>query len=66
MPELFRAIIIDTPPALDYADAQVIAARAQGCLLLTTRHRTSVADVERVKETLLPTGARLLGAVLNG
>jgi len=65
MAEKYRAIVIDTPPALRFADAQIVAARAQGCLLITRRHRTRLADVEEVKGRLEPTGAQLLGAVIN-
>jgi Mrp family chromosome partitioning ATPase len=65
LPERFRAIIIATPPALDYSDAQMIAARAQGCLLVTCRHHTRLADVERVKAQLKPAGATLLGGVIQ-
>jgi len=45
--------------------AQIVAARAQGCLLVTRRHRTRLADIEEVKGRLQPTGAQLLGAVIN-
>jgi len=65
MAEKYRAIIIDTPPALAFADAQIVSARAQGCLLVTKRHHTRMADVEEVKRRLEPTGAQLLGAVIN-
>jgi chain length determinant protein tyrosine kinase EpsG len=65
LPERFRAVIISTPPALDYADAQVIAARARGCLLVTRRHRTRLADVERVKSQLAPGHAELVGGVVR-
>jgi protein-tyrosine kinase len=63
--ERFRAVIIATPPALAYADAQIVAARARGCVLVTRRHRTPVADVMRVKSQLEPGQAVLLGAVLR-
>jgi chain length determinant protein tyrosine kinase EpsG len=65
MADKYRAIVIDTPPALAYADAQIVSARAQGCLLVTRRHRTKLADVEDVKRRLEPTGATLLGSVIN-
>ncbi len=64
-PALFDVVIVDAPPLLEYPDAQVIAARAGGCLLVTRRHRTSLADVERAKQQLEPTGAALVGAVIN-
>ena len=66
LPERFRAIIVATPPALAYADAQVIAARTHGCLLVTRRHRTRLADIARVKDQLEPGKAVLLGGVIQG
>jgi Mrp family chromosome partitioning ATPase len=65
LPERFGAVIAVAPPALQYADAQIIAARAQGCLLVTRRHRTRLADVERVKSQLEPSRAVLLGGVIQ-
>jgi protein-tyrosine kinase len=58
-------VIIDAPGALDYGDAQIIAARAGGCLIITRRHHTRLADIDRIKVALRPTGAALLGMVIN-
>jgi protein-tyrosine kinase len=66
LPERFRAVIVATPPALAFADAQVIAARAQGCLLVTRRHRTRLADVARVQDQLAPGRVELVGGVIQG
>ncbi len=63
--EIYDVVILDTPPVLGYADAQMIAARANGYLLVTRRHRTRLNDVSAVQERLAPTGATLLGAVVN-
>lgn len=63
--EIYNVVILDTPPALEYADAQMIAARARGYVLVTRRHRTRMADVMAVQERLMPAGAKLLGAVMN-
>jgi protein-tyrosine kinase len=65
LPDKFSVILIDTPPALAYADAQIIAARAQGCLLVTRRHRTRLGEVQYLQERLAATGSQLLGAVIN-
>jgi chain length determinant protein tyrosine kinase EpsG len=65
LPERFRAVIVATPPALAYADAQMIAARAHGCLLVTRRHRTRLADVVAVKSRLEPGHTVLLGGVIQ-
>src|SRR4029077_14476218 len=65
LPERFRAVIIATPPALAYADAQIVASRARGCVLVTRRHRASVADVVRVKSQLERGQVVLLGGVIR-
>ncbi len=64
-PVKFDIVIIDTPPVLDFADAQMVAARGGACILATCRHRTKVAEVERASAQIQSIGALLLGAVLN-
>jgi protein-tyrosine kinase len=64
-PAAFDIVIVDAPPLLECPDGQVVAARAGGCLLVARRHRTSLADVEEAKRQLEPTGAAVVGAVLN-
>ena len=63
-PSVFDVVLIDAPPVIDFADAQIIAARATGCLLVARRDRTRVADLQRAKVELQPTGAQLLGVVM--
>ncbi len=63
--EQFDAVIIDTPPALAYADAQAISARAGGALIVARRHHARIADVEAVKQQLAAGGAKAVGAVLT-
>src|SRR5690606_19458484 len=63
--ECFDVVIFDTPPALEYADAPMIAARAGGYLLVTRRHMTRLTDVEATQSRLAPSGAAILGAVIN-
>jgi chain length determinant protein tyrosine kinase EpsG len=64
-PTKYDVVIVDAPPMLECADAQVIAARAGGVVLATKRHRTRLADALRVKAQLEPAGAVLLGAVID-
>jgi protein-tyrosine kinase len=61
----FDVVIVDAPPLLEYPDAQVIAARTCGCLLTTRRNSTSLRDVEDAKRILQPTGAAIVGSVIN-
>jgi protein-tyrosine kinase len=65
-PTKYDVVIVDTPPMLQCADAQLIAARAGGALLTTKRHGTRLADVLRVKAQLESAEVSLLGAVIDG
>jgi protein-tyrosine kinase len=65
-PTGFDFVIIDTPPILEYADAQIVASIASGCLLVTRRHHTRIADIKLSQAQLAPTGASLVGTVING
>ncbi len=66
LPVSFDVVIATAPPLLEYADAQLIAARCGGCLLVTERDSTRVADIEKVQARLAPSGAQLVGAVMLG
>lgn len=63
--EIFDVIIIDSPPVLEYADGQMIAARAGGYLLVTRRHRSRLAEVNAAQLRLAPSNATIVGAVVN-
>jgi chain length determinant protein tyrosine kinase EpsG len=62
----FDVVIIDTPPILEYSDAQIVAAVTGGCLLAARRHKTRVADIERAREKFAPTRAAMLGTAIVG
>jgi len=62
----YGVVIVDTPPMLQCADAQIIAARAGGAVLATKRHETRLNDVARIKSQLEAAGVTLLGAVVDG
>jgi len=61
----FDVIIVDTPPALDCADAQTLSARTGGALIVARRHHARMADIEEVKQQLATAGAEAIGAVLT-
>jgi chain length determinant protein tyrosine kinase EpsG len=65
-PKNFDVVIIDTPPILEFADAQIIAGAAGGCLLSARRHVTRLADIERAGAKFAPTPALLLGTAIVG
>jgi receptor protein-tyrosine kinase len=65
MQSLYDVVIIDTPPASNYADAQAIAFRAGNALVVARKNHTSVGDTSRVVKDLTGTGARVVGTVIN-
>jgi protein-tyrosine kinase len=65
MPKKFAAVIIDTPPALECADAQIVTARAGGCLVVARRHQTRVRDLRRTNELIAPSAATVLGVTIT-
>jgi polysaccharide biosynthesis transport protein len=63
--EVYDHIILDTPPVLPFADALVLAARAD-CVILVARSGVSHQKaVLRARELLARSGANVLGFVLN-
>ncbi|MEP6546694.1 MAG: polysaccharide biosynthesis tyrosine autokinase [Gammaproteobacteria bacterium] len=65
-PAEFDIVIIDTPPILEFADAQLVAARTGACLLSVRRDITRVADVQKVKSLFEPSPTQFVGAVMSG
>ena len=61
----FDTIIVDCPPLLPVTDAAVVAARADGALLLSRARKTTGAQVTTAVQALRSVDARLLGCVLN-
>ncbi|MEU4423049.1 polysaccharide biosynthesis tyrosine autokinase [Actinoplanes sp. NPDC024001] len=63
--EQFDTIIVDCPPLLPVTDAAVVAARADGALLLARSRKTTSAQITTAVKALRSVDARLLGCVLN-
>src|SRR5216684_559803 len=61
----FDVILLDTPPAKLYADAQSVAFRAGSVMLLARKDHTRVADTTSVIRELGDTGVRIVGSVFN-
>jgi len=61
----FDVILIDSPPAIQYADAQAIAARAGGALIVTRKDASRLSQTRAISESLAQSGASVVGAVLN-
>jgi protein-tyrosine kinase len=61
----FDVILIDSPPLLECADAQIIAARAGGCVFVAKRHRTTAAQAIRAKTLLTESTTHIVGSVIT-
>ncbi|WP_040952933.1 CpsD/CapB family tyrosine-protein kinase [Gorillibacterium massiliense] len=63
--EKYDMVIIDTPPILKVADAQIVAARADGVLLVVEYGKIKQEWAKKVKTSLAQVNANLLGIVIN-
>lgn len=63
--QFYDFIIIDSPPVLAVADAQILANVVDGSLLVVRSGQTEYEAAEKAKEALERTTSKLLGAVLN-
>lgn len=58
-------VVLDTPPLLVAADPLVLAARADGVLLVLSEGSTERQDVPKATRRLASVGARVIGTVVN-
>jgi protein-tyrosine kinase len=63
--EDFDVIIVDTPPALLYSDAQTVGFHAGNAIVLARKDHTRVADTNQVVRDLSDSGTHVVGTVIN-
>ena len=61
----YDVIIVDTPPAANTSDAQAIASRCGGVLLVSRLNHTPLSDLANIRDQIKVIGVRIVGAVLN-
>ncbi|MDD5363787.1 MAG: chain length determinant protein tyrosine kinase EpsG [Gallionellaceae bacterium] len=61
----YDAVLIDTPAMAETVDAQSIAGRTQGALLVTRKDHTRLEDLAALQEMLTAADAKLVGAVVS-
>lgn len=61
----FDVVIVDAPPLLPVTDAALLAAQADGAMLVVRHGKTTRDQVHQSTERIAAVGGRLLGAVLN-
>lgn len=62
---IYDVVIYHTSPLINAMDAQLIAARAKGVLLVANRHSTPVKGLAMARDQLLSCGGEILGCVLG-
>ncbi|WP_374725423.1 CpsD/CapB family tyrosine-protein kinase [Neobacillus drentensis] len=63
--ELFDIVLFDTPPVLAVTDAQILANKCEGTILVVSSGKTEKELVIKAKELLDSAQSKLLGVVLN-
>jgi chain length determinant protein tyrosine kinase EpsG len=61
----YDVILVDTPPAANSSDAQAIAVRCNGVLMVSRLNHTPLSDLANIRDQIKVTGARVVGAVIN-
>ena len=61
----FTYVILDTPPVNAVTDAAILAAAANGTILVVEQGRTTFPSLEHAKQLLDRVGAHTLGVVMN-
>ncbi|AGX06506.1 capsular polysaccharide biosynthesis protein [Bacillus sp. NRRL B-14911] len=61
----FDVVLFDTPPILAVADAQILANKVEGTMLVISSGYTEMEQAEKATELLRTSKGKLLGAVLN-
>ncbi|KZE38899.1 capsular biosynthesis protein [Bhargavaea cecembensis] len=65
MAQQYDLIVFDAPPVLSVTDAQLLANKVDGTLLVVNTGVTEKENIEKAKEQLGNAQARILGAVMN-
>jgi chain length determinant protein tyrosine kinase EpsG len=61
----FDVIIIDTPAAIETADAQIVAKRAGAAVMVARRNLTRHSQMAAAMQSLGQTGVNVIGSVIN-
>jgi len=61
----FEVILLDSPAAADYADAQILAVRAGAALIVARKNSTRMWQVRGVSDSVAQGNATIVGTVLN-
>lgn len=63
--EQFDVVIVDTPPASMNLDAQTVASRCGGALLVSRLNETKLSDLANVRDQLIVSDVEIVAAIVN-
>jgi receptor protein-tyrosine kinase len=61
----FDVVLLDTPAACDYADAESVSAITRGAMILTRQDSTRLKDARRTTSRLRDAGVEVVGVMIN-
>ena len=61
----FDVVIIDTPAAVESADAQIVANRAGAAVMVARRNVTRHSELNSTMQSFIQTGVNVIGSVVN-
>jgi protein-tyrosine kinase len=61
----FDVILIDTPPAAETADAQIVASRAGAALMVARRNFSRHSRLLSTMQAMSQTGVNVIGSVID-
>lgn len=62
--DIYDVVIVDTAPAIIAADAQLVAARCKGALLVSRLNETPMSDIANVGDQLIVSDVQLVAAIV--
>lgn len=62
----FKHVVIDSPPAISFTDAAILATLVDGVVFVAMAGKSSIHLMKRFKQRLAGIGARIYGVVING
>lgn len=62
----FKHVVIDSPPAISFTDASILATLVDGVVLVAMANKSSIHLMRQFKQRISNIGARIYGVVLNG
>ncbi|WP_151736556.1 CpsD/CapB family tyrosine-protein kinase ['Paenibacillus yunnanensis' Narsing Rao et al. 2020] len=63
--QLYDVVLVDTPPLLAVTDAQIIASKSDGVIMVVSYGKVKREIAAKAKSNLDRVGAKMLGVVLN-